>query len=297
MTTERFEVAPTGKPMIRISTILALTGAAAALAAPARADVGGNTLEDTAFDGDWLAVGVGVGVGPTYAGSDDYTVFPFPLVMGSLGGVGISARPSGMALDFIPQSEGDVGFSLGPSVRLRSNRAADPKDAVVATLPRLDRTIELGPSGGITFANPLSKYDSLSFSLDMHWDLSGAHGGMTVNPSVTYFTPLSRGTAIVLTLDLDYANGKFMDYYYSVTPAAAATSGLSEFEADGGWYRGGAYLIGGVDLNGDLRDGGLAIFGIAAYSRMLGDAERSPFTSERGSADQLVGSIGLGYTF
>jgi outer membrane protein len=283
--------------MIRTSTILALAGAALACAAPVKAEVGGDVLEGTAFDGDWLAVGVGVGTGPTYAGSDDYTVFPFPLVMGSLGGIGISARPSGLALDFIPPSDGRVGFSLGPSLRLRSNRAADPKDEVVATLPRLERTIELGPSGGVSFSKLVSKYDSLSLNFDMHWDLSGAHGGMTLNPSVTYFTPLSKGTAIVLTLDLDHADGKFMDYYYSVTPAAAATSGLTEFEADGGWYRGGAFLIGGIDLNGNLRDGGLALFGIAAYSRMLGDAKASPFTSERGSADQLVGSIGLGYTF
>jgi outer membrane protein len=289
-------LSPTIYRMTRIFT-LALAGAILAFAAPAQADVGGNMLDDTAFDGDWLAVGVGVGVGPTYSGSDDYAVFPFPLVMGSLGGVGISARPSGMALDFIPQSDGTLGFSLGPSVRLRSNRAGDPKDAVVATLPRLKRTFELGPSGGVTFANPFSKYDSLSLSLDAHWDLSGAHGGMTLNPSVTYFTPLSKASAVVLTLDLDYANGKFMDYYYSVDPAASAISGLPEFEADGGWYRGGVYMIGGIDLNGDLRDGGFAVFGIASYSHMLGDAKESPFTSVRGNADQFVGSLGVGYTF
>src|SRR5262245_241090 len=128
--------------MNRIWSILTLAGAALAFAAPAAAEVGGDVLEGTAFDGDWLAVGVGVGAGPTYAGSDDYTVFPVPLVMGSLGGIGISARPSGIALDFIPPSDGRVGFSLGPSLRLRSNRAVDPKDEVVAMLPRLKRTVE-----------------------------------------------------------------------------------------------------------------------------------------------------------
>ena len=61
-------------------------------------------------------------------------------------------------------------------------------------LPRDLAAIELGPSGGVSFSKLLSKYDSLSLNFDMHWDLSGAHGGMTLNPSVTYFTPLSKGT-------------------------------------------------------------------------------------------------------
>jgi hypothetical protein len=30
---------------------------------------------------------------------------------------------------------------------------------------------------------------------------------------------------------------------------------------------------------------------------MLGDAKRSPVTSKRGSADQWLGAVGLGFTF
>jgi outer membrane scaffolding protein for murein synthesis (MipA/OmpV family) len=286
------------QPRFRFLPPLLLAGAALALAAPLPAqELGGDALEDTAFDGDWLAVGVGVGVGPSYAGSDDYAVFPFPLVIGRLGGIGISARPSGLALDLLPRQRGDLGFSLGPSLRLRSNRATDPKDPVVARLPQLQRSVDLGPSGGVSFPGILHDYDSLSVSFDALWDVTGTHGGMTVSPSVTYFTPLGKGAAVVLTLDADHGDREFMDYYYSVSPAAAGVSGLSRFEADGGWYRAGAYLVGGIDLNGKLADGGFALFGIAAWSRMLGDAKASPFTSERGSADQFVGAVGVGYTF
>jgi outer membrane protein len=285
-------------PRFRLPLPLLLAGTALALAAPVQAqDVGGDGLDGTAFDGDWLAVGVGVGVGPSYAGSNDYAVFPFPLVIGRLGGVGISARPSGAALDLLPRQSGELRFSLGPSLRLRSNRASDPKDPVVAALPRLKRSVDLGPSGGVSFPGIVHRYDSLSVSLDTLWDVGGTHGGMTISPSVTYFTPLGKGAAVALTLDADHGDRQFMDYYYSVEPAASAASGLSEFEAEGGWYRAGAYLVGGIDLNGSLADGGFAVFGIAAWSRMLGDAKASPFTSERGNADQFVGAVGVGYTF
>ena len=57
--------------------------------------------EQTVFDGDYLTVGVGVAYGPSYSGSDDYTAFVLPLVQGSLGGVDISPRAAGIALDFI----------------------------------------------------------------------------------------------------------------------------------------------------------------------------------------------------
>jgi outer membrane protein len=143
----------------------------------------------------------------------------------------------------------------------------------------------------------LHGYDSLSFNLDVRWDVLGAHNGMVAAPSVTYMTPLSRGAAVVLTLDAEYGNDRFMDYYYSVTPSQALSSGLSEFQADSGFTKAGAMLMGGLDINGDLTDGGFAVVLMGSYARMLGDAKASPFTSERGNANQWMGALGLGYVF
>lgn len=288
-------------PMIRPSGSLAAAAALLALAAPVSAQdlssLGAISTEGTAFEGDWLSVGIGLGVGPSYDGSDDYVLLPVPLVQGSLGGIGINPRPAGLALDFLPGNGGGADFSFGPAARLRSSRASNIQDPVVESLGKLDRAVEIGPSAGVAFSKILHDYDSLSVSLDLRWDIAGAHGGMVANPSVTYFTPLSRGAAVSLTLDADRADDDFMDYYFSVSPEDAQASGLSPFAAKGGWSRLGGFLIGGVDFNGDLTDGGLAAFAIVSYSRLTGDAAASPFTSERGSADQVIGSIGLGYTF
>ena len=67
--------------------------------------------------------------------------------------------------------------------------------------------------------------------------------------------------------------------------------------ADSGWTKAGATLLTGFDLDGDLTNGGLAAVVIGGYSRMMGDAKRSPYTSIRGSADQWFAAVGIGYTF
>jgi len=280
--------------------MVTLAAACVAATAPARAQDPASIPADgegTVFDGDWISVGAGLLYGPSYDGSDDYVLTPAPIVQGNIGGIGISPRPAGFALDLLPDSGDGVTLSLGPSFRLRSNRAVQIEDPVVESLGKLDRALEIGPTAGITIPRVLHGYDSLSLGVDVRWDVLGAHDGMVVAPSITYFTPLSRGAAVALTLDAEHGDGSFMDYYYSVDAEGAAVSGLPQFDAGSGFTRAGVTLIGGVDLNGDLTDGGLALVVLGGYSRMLGDAKDSPIVSIRGSADQWMGALGLGYVF
>ncbi|MEO0062389.1 MAG: hypothetical protein RLZZ08_949 [Pseudomonadota bacterium] len=268
-----------------------------ALATPATAQED-TAAEPTAYDGDYLSVGFGVGYVPSYDGSDDYVFFPAPILQGSLKGIGISPRPGGLALDFIPNAGKGPHISAGVAARVRRNRASDIKDPVVASLGRLDTAVEVGPTLGISFPALLNPYDSLSVKVDARWDVAGAHGGMVVDPSVTYFTPLSRGMAASLTFSAEHGDGKYLDYYYTISPAQAGASGLPAFDATGGGFtKAGANLLLGVDMDGNLANGGLAVVVIGGYSRMLGDAKASPVTSIRGSADQWFGGLGVGYTF
>lgn len=247
----------------------------------------------TVYDGDYLSVGVGAGYGPTYDGSDDYTLFPAPIVQGSLGGVKINPRAAGLAVDFVPGP-----LNLGVAGRMRKNRASDIKDPVVESLGELDTAVEVGPTVGLSLPGVLHQYDSLTLSVDTRWDVAGAHKGMVVDPSITYFTPLSRGMAASLSLSAEHGDGKYLDYYYSVTPAQALASGLPAFDADGGGFtKAGGSLLLAFDLDGELANGGFGLVLLGAYSRMLGDAKDSPLTSVRGSADQWMGAVGLGYTF
>lgn len=275
--------------------LLAAGALALGMSLPAMAQDAADST--SVFDGDYLSVGIGAAYGPSYDGSDDYAVYPLPLLQGSFHGVAINPRSGGIGLDFIPDPDSGAGFNLGVVGKARMNRARQIKDPVVESLGELDTAIEFGPTAGMTFPALLNPYDSLTFTVDALWDVAGAHGGMVVDPSVAYFTPLSRGIAASLSLSAEYGDKDFADYYFSISPAGTIASGLPSFTAGSGFTKAGGNLLLGFDLDGNLENGGLALVVVGGYSRMLGDARRSPVTSIRGSADQWIGAIGVGYTF
>ena len=225
-------------------------------------------MSDSVFDDTWLTLGIGAGLVPSYSGSDDYVVFPLPLIVGRVGGIGITPNGPGLNFDVLSQPPGDgpaeTSFSFGPSFRFRNNRADQIEDEVVKAAGELDTALEVGVNAGVTFPGVLNPFDRLTVS----------------------------GTASAEFVDDDFA-----DYYYSVSPAQSAASGLPEFQADGGFNSFGLTAIGTVDLDGNLMNGGWNVYGIAGYSRLVGDAKDTPYTSIRGSADQFIGGLGVGYTF
>lgn len=257
-----------------------------------------DAISGTAFDGDYISVGVGAIYGPSYDGSDDYVASPIPIIMGSLGGVDITPRGGGLALDFVPDGDGSVSFDAGIAAGMNMNRVRQIEDPVVSSLGKLDTAVEVGPTAGVSYAGLLNPYDSVSASVDVRWDVAGAHKGRTINPAISYFTPLSRGMIAALSISAEHSSARYADYYYSVSPAQSEASGLPAFDADGGGFnRAGVTLFSGIDLDGDITNGGLGLILIGSYSRMLGDAKNSPFTSIRGDANQWLGAVGIGYTF
>lgn len=251
------------------------------------------------FAGDWLTIGVGGGYGPSYEGSDDYVLFPAPLAQGSVGGFDFGARGPGLYVDLVrdTNSEGNVKFLAGPLVRVRTDRNNNIKDAVVRSLGKRDVAVEIGATAGVSFSKMLNPFDTLTLSSDVQWDVAKAHRGRLISPSISYSTPLSTAIFTNLSLSATHVDGNYADTYYSIDAAGSAASGLPVFDAKGGWKSYGASLLGGVDLSGDARDGGWGVFGLVSYSRLTGDAKRSPVTSIRGDADQWFLAGGISYTF
>lgn len=274
-----------------------LLAAAMCVASPSVA-LAQDAADQGVFAGDFLTVGAGGFYGPSYEGSDDYVAFPVPLVQGRLLGVTITPRAGGAALDLVPDAkDAKIGFSFGPVATIRRDRVHRIKDPVVRSLGKLDTAVEVGANAGVTVYDLLTGYDGLTFSADARWDVAGAHKGMLWGPSVSYFTPVSRGAVVNLALSAEHMDRDYADYYFSVRPAGAAASGLPAFKAGSGWKSLGATLLTGVDLDGNLANGGLSLFAIAGYTRLLGDAKRTPLTSIRGTADQWLVGGGLAYTF
>ncbi len=256
---------------------------------------------ENVFDETWVTIGIGAGLVPSYSGSDDYNVFPLPLIVGRVGGVGISPNGPGFALDLLSQAPSagpsETSVSFGPAFRLRSDRDGDIEDPVVALTGDLDTAFEIGVQGGVRIPGVLGRFDAVTLSTQVRWDILGAHDGMLIEPSVGYFTPVGRGAVVQVSASASFVDDSFADYYYTVTPQQSADSGLAEFTADGGLNSLGLTAIVTFDLDGNALNGGLNIYGIGGYSRLVGDAADTPFTSVRGNADQFLVGAGVGYTF
>jgi outer membrane protein len=254
------------------------------------------------FDENWLSVGVGAGLVPSYSGSDDYILFPLPLIVGRVGGVGLRPNGPGIRLDLLSPAPAlgpnqKTTFNFGPAIRFRNDRAQQIEDEVVELAEDLDVALEVGLAGGVTFPGVLNSNDSLTLNTQVRWDILGAHEGMLVEPTVGYSLPLSRAILFQGTVGLQFVDDSFADYYFTVTPDQSAATGLPLFEADGGLNSVSATAIVNFDLDGNALNGGFSIYSVMGYTRLVGDAANTPFTDLRGSANQFIFGVGVGYTF
>lgn len=253
---------------------------------------------ESVFDGDYLTIGAGLAVAPSYEGSDDYRLFPAPAFAGRIGGVGITPRPAGFALDFIKDpKDAKFSFQLGPVLRVRFDRNRGIEDDVVWALGKKKVAWEVGGNAGFSINRITNPYDSLTFSVDVRGDVGSAHKGVIVTPNISFNTPLSKASFVAINVSADHVDGKFARYYYSVTPEGNQASGLPIYDAQSGWKNASVNLLGSLDLDGDLTNGGFALFAGGGYSRMLGNFRRAPVVDLRGSPNQWTGAIGIGYTF
>lgn len=247
---------------------------------------------------DSFTVGLGAGIVPDYEGSDDYRFIPVGAVRGKVGGISFSTRGTYLYVDVIPRGSGNVEFDAGPIIGARINRRRHIKDDIVELLPKTKTAIEVGGFAGVSFHGLTNPYDSLALHLDVLHDVGNAHESTTFSPNLDFSTPLSRTTYVGASVGAEFVGNKYADYYYSITPADSALTGgaLPVFEADGGMKNWKASLLVNQSITGDLL-GGFSIFGLGQYSRLVGDFKDSPIVSQRGSASQWVGALGVAYTW
>jgi len=285
------------KTLTRSLSVLAMAMPGHALAGPSDMVVIPEAT-DSAFQGDYLSVGVGMIYASDYEGSDDYKMMPAAGFRGRVGDVRIFSRGIGIGADFLPEPRGaDVHFTLGPVMTYRANRTGTVKDDVVRLLPKLSGVLEVGVTLGVSFDGVLIKQDSLSFSSDVRWGVTGNKGSRVITANVNYFTPVSRAAGVGVSLGMHNVDSKYADYNYSIDDAGSMASGLPAYQGKGGWKNANARFFAGYDLDGNIRNGGWVVGGAISYERLLNSAAETPITRMRGSRNQWMAGLGLGYTF
>jgi len=281
-----------------ICIALAASLASPALAQAAPADAQTPSPDDLARK-DRVTIAVGGALIPDYEGANEHRAIPAAAIRGQVSGIQFSTQGTYLYVDLIPRGSGKLEFDAGPIVGARMNRTKHHlKDDIVDLLPHRKTAIEVGGFAGVTVHGLTNPYDSLSLHLDVVHDVASAHKSTTFSPAVDFTTPLSRSTYLSASLNAEFVGNKYADYYFSITPAdSLLTAGvLPVFNAGGGIKDWKASLLLNQSLTGDLTHG-LSVFGMGSYSRLLGDFKRSPIVSERGSASQWIGAVGLAYTF
>jgi MipA family protein len=254
------------------------------------------------FDKTWATIGLGVGMVPSYAGSNDYIAFPLPLIAGRVGGVGISPNGPGFVLDLNPGKPGLAPrkrprLAFGPAFRFRNDRNNRISDEVVARAGQLDAALEVGGNLAVSFPGVFKPFDSLSIGVQARRDVLGAHGGWVVEPQIGYRALIGKGFTMQAQASAEFVDDKFADYYFSVTPAQSIATGLAQFRADGGLNRIGTTAILAYDLDRNPLNGGWSLTGVGGYSRLIGDSADTPYTRVRGDANQFILGAGVAYTF
>ncbi len=250
--------------------------------------------------GDMITVGIGAGYLPDYDGSNDYRFVPVPAAIGTIGGVNFSVTGNRASADLLPSRPGEAwDIQLGPVAVINFTRSSrqgidDPR---VRRLGELDTAVEVGGYFGIGKTGVItSPYDKLSLSLSYRHDVAGVHRSGIWQPTLNYFTPLSRKTAVALFASAERVESKYVQTYFNVSPEASVASGLPAYNGRGGWKSYTLGAVGTISLTGDLLKG-FKLVGGGTYRRMLDDVAASPLVSIAGSRNQWAGVLGIGYTF
>jgi outer membrane scaffolding protein for murein synthesis (MipA/OmpV family) len=278
-------------------------GIAASLAAPAVAQSstapqasGLPSAEDVAKR-DMFTIGVGGAFVPDYEGSDDYRIIPAAAIRAKISGISISTNGPYLTANLVPQS-GKIGLDAGPILGLRFDSRRHSDDEIVKLMVKRKTAYEVGGFAGVSLHGLLDPYDTLSFHLDVLHDIGNAHRSTVFDPHVDFSTPVSRKTYVSLSAGAEIVSDKYARYYFGVTPADVAATGgaLPLYTPGGGLKNWKASLLVNQSITGDLL-GGLSLFGLGQYSRLVGDFKRAPIVEQRGSGGQWIGALGLAYTW
>lgn len=239
----------------------------------------------SAQDGASVTLGGAVGVKPKYEGSDEYEAFGIPIIFPKFGGA------SGFGSRFSFRGPDDVrfralefgGFEVGPLGGYAFGRDEDDADRLLG-LGDVDDGLVVGAYAAFTSGPVL-------LDVSYHQIVTGDDDGALLRFGGGLRQQLSPGFTATLRGGATYADDTYMDSYFGISQAQAATSaaGLNAFNAEAGIKDVFIELGAVIDLSDRW-----TVRASGKYSKLVGDAADSPVVE---SEDQFSGLLGATYRF
>jgi MipA family protein len=230
-------------------------------------------------------VGLGVISAPKYEGSKDNRVSPFPLLDVNFNWNGLSVGTKGIEWKFIdkPVVLGlTIGFDGGRKDKESKGFLSSGSD-YLRGMGDIDTTVEYGLS---ISGEPLG----LPITAALRKAPSGkGHGGTLLDLGAYIPFELVEGISTGVSVSTTYADKKYTQAYFGVTPAQAANTNFAVYTPDAGFKS--ASL--GLDASYNLTKNWIVNGGVTA-SRLLGDAAKSPIVQRKSGASAV---LSFGYKF
>jgi outer membrane scaffolding protein for murein synthesis (MipA/OmpV family) len=233
-----------------------------------------------------LIVGIGAMASPVYEGSDDTEIAVLPFV--ALNDFyGFNFRPVELSYNLIDTEATNGSWSLraGPAVALAAGRDQDD-DGDLRGLGDVDTGVT---TGGFVDA----RLGPVMFGVEGAQEVADGHGGALVGLSLGTRLPLNDKLVFMPAVTGTWASEDYMDSFFGVTAAQAATSNYAAYEANAGFKD--------VGVEAALRYGLSNTWSFTwsvSYTRLIGDAADSPIvTGPGGTRDQVTGRIGVARGF
>jgi outer membrane scaffolding protein for murein synthesis (MipA/OmpV family) len=235
------------------------------------------------LNGDWLVTVRGnIRAAPSYPGASSTSVLGFP---------SLSFRRAGTPVSFSAPDD-NIGFALydigwlkaGPAARFVGARNRKDHPQLVG-LRNVDWTLE---AGGFLELWPIEK---IRTRLDVRYGFHG-HRGVVADFGADWVERFAQWT-VSGGPRLRLASSKYMNAYFSATPAEAAINGrITPFNAGGSFVSAGLATAVSYDWSSQWRT---TVHG--KWDRLGGDAGQSPIVSQLGSRNQFTVGATLAYTF
>lgn len=217
---------------------------------------------------DHVALGVGVGVVPTYQGSEDHRVRPLPMIDVKQGRF-FANWQNGVGVAVIDTDAVTIGASATylPGYRRRDAPAGiDRLDAAAGV--RIFTTVR---TGGAVFDAGATKA------------VSGDAKGIVMDATAAYPLIVSPRLTLTPSLATSWADKKRTDGYFGVSVNEALASGFAGYSAGAGFKDVSASLTAAYQLSDRI-----TIAASASVTRLLGDAKDSPIVFKQTQPAALV---------
>lgn len=237
-----------------------------------------------------IAIGGGALLSPNYLGDDAYSLAAVPYIRVTNGERFVASIQEGVKYSIINGKR----FRAGPRASVEFGRQEDGGGAFRIAG---ERTSDLVGLGDIDTSLSIGGFAELDFgnftaSANLGKAVTG-HKGLSGEITVNYNGRIRReGPPIIYTFGprINFADDKYQNRLFGINPTQSNASGLTEFQASGGVVSYGAAMTVIVPITDNV-----ATTLIGSYTRLTGDAARSPLVRERGSRDQ--GFLGLVMTY